>query len=266
MVGIQAIALSNTGGQSTLSTVILILKKGFNVPAGMLSFVAINVCLELWKIFVDIRDLKYSANGGNVFFEKYALRFKTMLQKKQWYRLVTGHFLHAGPIHLLVNMKAAYLYGLCYEKKYGTLRLVEATAWAILMGSLPIGLALKAFPRLRLYDVPIVGFSEVLYFWVVIVLMMLLEHPAIKFDFSSYSVELVLWEIYNLVVRERFGSAFHILGFLNGLVYVRYIRPRYSLPTQFLWTVEVYFDKILSFVSMMLGLSNGPYVVESAPM
>jgi membrane associated rhomboid family serine protease len=51
------------------------------------------------------------------------------------YRIVTGGFLHAGPIHLLFNMFALYVLGTMLEPTIGTLRFVFLYSASLLAGS-----------------------------------------------------------------------------------------------------------------------------------
>ena len=53
----------------------------------------------------------------------------------EWYRLVTGAFLHAGILHLGLNMFALYILGGLLEPAIGTRRFVGIYAVSILAGS-----------------------------------------------------------------------------------------------------------------------------------
>lgn len=52
------------------------------------------------------------------------------------FRIITGAFLHAGPLHLLLNMFALYVLGTLIEPAIGTLRFVAIYFVALLAGSL----------------------------------------------------------------------------------------------------------------------------------
>jgi membrane associated rhomboid family serine protease len=51
------------------------------------------------------------------------------------FRIITGAFLHAGPLHLLLNMYALYILGTLIEPAIGTLRFVAIYFVALLAGS-----------------------------------------------------------------------------------------------------------------------------------
>jgi membrane associated rhomboid family serine protease len=53
----------------------------------------------------------------------------------EWYRIVTSGFLHAGPIHLALNMFVLYILGNLLEPAIGSLRLVAIYAVSLLAGS-----------------------------------------------------------------------------------------------------------------------------------
>jgi len=53
----------------------------------------------------------------------------------EWYRIVTGGFLHAGPLHLLFNMFALYVLGSLLEPSIGTPRFVGLYLASLLAGS-----------------------------------------------------------------------------------------------------------------------------------
>lgn len=54
----------------------------------------------------------------------------------EWWRIVSSAFLHAGPLHLALNMFALWILGSLLEPAMGTVRFVGIYAVAILAGSL----------------------------------------------------------------------------------------------------------------------------------
>jgi membrane associated rhomboid family serine protease len=53
----------------------------------------------------------------------------------EWYRIVSGGFLHAGPVHLLFNMFALYVLGSLLEPAIGTVRFSFLYAASLLAGA-----------------------------------------------------------------------------------------------------------------------------------
>jgi membrane associated rhomboid family serine protease len=75
----------------------------------------------------------FDASGSVV--NDFALRGKAVADG-EWYRIVTGGFLHAGPVHLLFNMFALYVLGSLLEPAIGTPRFVGLYLASLLAGAL----------------------------------------------------------------------------------------------------------------------------------
>ena len=75
----------------------------------------------------------FDASGSVV--NDFALR-GTAIADGEWYRIVTGGFLHAGPVHLLFNMFALYVLGSLLEPSIGTPRFVFLYGASLLAGAL----------------------------------------------------------------------------------------------------------------------------------
>ena len=58
-----------------------------------------------------------------------------LVREKQWWRLVSYAFVHYGPIHLGMNMLAAYNLGLPLERRLGSARFAEITLITSLGGA-----------------------------------------------------------------------------------------------------------------------------------
>src|SRR5688572_9816216 len=56
----------------------------------------------------------------------------------EWWRLITSGFLHADPIHLLLNMFGVYFLGQILEPALGTVRFVALFFGSLLVGSLGV--------------------------------------------------------------------------------------------------------------------------------
>jgi membrane associated rhomboid family serine protease len=64
--------------------------------------------------------------------------FAPQIADGEWYRIVTGAFLHAGPIHLLFNMFALYILGTFLEPALGPARFAALYVASMLAGSLGV--------------------------------------------------------------------------------------------------------------------------------
>ena len=83
------------------------------------------------------------AGGGNFSSEGSSVvndfaTFAPSIADGEWYRTVTGGFLHAGPLHLLLNMFALYILGTLLEPMIGTPRFLAIYAASLLAGSLGV--------------------------------------------------------------------------------------------------------------------------------
>ncbi|KAG7351747.1 rhomboid family protein [Nitzschia inconspicua] len=260
-----------------------IIMNGFNVPLGMLGFVVLCVSIHLYTIVLGAKItittirttptetttiISPSHELSNSFKRQYSLRIKTMLERNEWYRMVTNNFLHSDTMHLFSNMLATYSYGFEFETKFGTMRLLEGTVWAIVMSNIAIVLMMRVFPTIRQHDVPILGFSEVLYFWMIVVKLSTAQTSKVS-NLLGLTWTMVGRDIFDALVLNKTGALFHLLGFVNGYIYMNWVRPRYSLPWEWLATVENILNALVEFVCASLRLNGedrGPYVVESAPM
>ena len=74
----------------------------------------------------------FDASGSVV--NDFALRGSAVADG-EWYRIVTGGFLHAGPVHLLFNMFALYVLGSMLEPALGTRRYVALYFASLLAGA-----------------------------------------------------------------------------------------------------------------------------------
>jgi membrane associated rhomboid family serine protease len=75
----------------------------------------------------------FDASGSVV--NDFALRGNAVADG-EWYRILTGGFLHAGPVHLLFNMFALYVLGSLLEPAIGTPRFVALYFASLLAGAL----------------------------------------------------------------------------------------------------------------------------------
>jgi membrane associated rhomboid family serine protease len=75
-----------------------------------------------------------SLEGGGRVIRDFGL-FGPAIEDGEWYRVVTSGFLHAGPLHLLLNMFALYILGTLLEPGVGTGRFAVIYAVSLLGGA-----------------------------------------------------------------------------------------------------------------------------------
>jgi membrane associated rhomboid family serine protease len=93
--------------------------------------IAINVILFL----AEGRFGVGSQSGGTTIYDKFAL-FGPSVANGDWWRIVTGGFLHAGLLHIFFNMYLLYLLGQMLEPAIGSVRFTLIYFVALLAGSL----------------------------------------------------------------------------------------------------------------------------------
>jgi membrane associated rhomboid family serine protease len=76
-----------------------------------------------------------SLEGGGSLIRDGGLNAVAVDVGGDWWRIVTSGFLHAGPLHLLLNMFALYILGSLLEPAVGTARFVGIYAVSLLAGS-----------------------------------------------------------------------------------------------------------------------------------
>jgi membrane associated rhomboid family serine protease len=167
--------------------------------------IAINVAVLLIEYAIG-----GTANGGNnTIFYKGSLFAHGYFQGSPgvadggWWRLVTSMFLHAGPIHLLLNMLALYWFGRVLEHVIGSLR------FALLY--LASGLAGSAGALYLSPNVPTVGASGAI-FGILGALLVLERRGAIQ---SGGQILALI--VLNLVLTFSI-SGISIGGHIGGLI------------------------------------------------
>ena len=97
-----------------------------------------NEPVAVWNLLVIGATCLVSWLGfrNPAFEEKYIFEPEAILAGKQYYRLVSGSFLHAGWYHLILNMVSLYLFGRWVELRYGPANFLVIYFGAIVGGDL----------------------------------------------------------------------------------------------------------------------------------
>jgi membrane associated rhomboid family serine protease len=118
-------------GERTRSRALPLGRSG--TPYGTYGLLALNVIVFLAE--VGGGGGAASLEGGGELIREGGLLGPAVADQDQWYRIVTSGFLHAGPLHLLLNMFVLYILGNLLEPAIGTARLVGVYFVSLLAGS-----------------------------------------------------------------------------------------------------------------------------------
>jgi membrane associated rhomboid family serine protease len=97
------------------------------------ALIAINVAFFVAELASGAGASIGFSGGGSVFHDLALSGPK--VADGEWYRLITGGFLHAGFIHILFNMFALYILGSLLEPAIGTPRFLGVYLVSLLAGS-----------------------------------------------------------------------------------------------------------------------------------
>jgi hypothetical protein len=117
----------------------------------------------------------------------------------------------------------------------------------------------------------VVGFSGAIFFWKALAhkgIVVEEEGPREMDTDRLFQMALIGFMIVDEIAdcfRGKLGSAFHLLGFLNGVLYHSVIRPRWSIPADWLRRVEHRLDNLSLAIGEFLGMGEDfLYVVTAA--
>jgi membrane associated rhomboid family serine protease len=100
-------------------------------PRATYVLIAINVAVFLAEL---VAGGAASVEGGGSVIRDFGI-FGPAIADGEWYRIVTGGFLHAGFLHIAFNMYALYILGSMLEPAIGTARFLAVYAVSLLAGS-----------------------------------------------------------------------------------------------------------------------------------
>ena len=101
------------------------------MPVATVTLIAINVLAFLVEM---AQGVALRGVGGSDLVDQGAI-YGPGVADGEWYRLVTGGFLHAGLLHLLFNMYLLWMVGGALERYAGTARFLAVYFSALLWGS-----------------------------------------------------------------------------------------------------------------------------------
>lgn len=190
--------------------------------------IALNVIGYLWEISVGGRGM-LSAFGDDAamgrVIDKGALIPAAVLQYGQWWRVVTGAFLHGGLVHIGVNMMSLWFLGRFIEFAMGSWRMFVVYMLSLVASGLAV---VYLSPPL----VPTVGASGAIFglFGALFAIGFKLGKPGMELVRANLGI-LVINLIITFTVPQISWQA-HVAGLLAGflLTFLLYVPPRRVAP------------------------------------
>lgn len=190
--------------------------------------IVLNVIGYLWEVSVagpGMMGLGGSDAGMQRVLVDGALIPVAVLQYGQWWRIFTGAFLHAGLIHIGVNMLSLYFLGRFIEYALGPWRMLVVYMVSLIASGL--GVVYLSNP-----NVPVVGASGAIFglFGALFAIGFKLGKPGMELVRANIGI-LVLNLIITFTVPQISWQA-HVAGLLAGFVltYAIYFPPRPVAP------------------------------------
>ncbi len=187
--------------------------------------VAANVLVFLWEI-ATIGPGAFSGNAtGLQYVNDGALMPSAVTEYHQYWRIVTGAFLHVSIIHIGFNMFALWIFGRFIESVTGSWRMLVIYAISLVVSG--ISVVLFSAP-----DVPTLGASGAI-FGLIGALF------AIGFKLGRHGMELIRANLPMLILNLLFTFFFpgiswqaHVGGLIAGFIvtYLIYFPPRRVSP------------------------------------
>jgi membrane associated rhomboid family serine protease len=107
------------------------------VPYVTYTLIAINVAVFIVGAIADHQANVGLSGASGSFTDKFGM-FSPCVGQGQWYRLITGGFLHAGFLHIAFNMWALFVIGRPLEAALGRLRFSLLYGVSLLGGALGV--------------------------------------------------------------------------------------------------------------------------------
>ena len=191
--------------------------------------IAVNIIGYLWEISVAGPGMLSAFGAPNSGMERVlvagALIPAAVLHDGQWWRIVTGAFLHGGLLHIGVNMMSLWFLGRFIELALGSWRMFVVYMFSLVVSGL--GVVYFSDPM-----VPTVGASGAIFglFGALFAIGFKLGKPGMNLVRANIGI-LVLNLIITFTVPQISWQA-HVAGLLAGfaLTYALYFPPRRVAP------------------------------------
>jgi membrane associated rhomboid family serine protease len=105
--------------------------------AGATPATAVLIVINVIVFLIELGAGSGGLNGGGNVIANFSV-FAPKIADGEWYRLLTGGFLHAGLLHIAFNMYALYILGQLLEPALGATRFIAMYFAALFAGSLGV--------------------------------------------------------------------------------------------------------------------------------
>lgn len=191
--------------------------------------IVLNIIGYIWEIYVGGPGMLSGFGGSDAGMQRVlndaALVPAFVLQNGQWWRIISGAFLHGGLIHIGVNMLSLWFLGRFIEYALGSWRMLVVYMVSLVASGL--GVVYFSNPM-----VPTVGASGAIFglFGALFAIGFKLGKPGMELVRANVGI-LVLNLIITFTVPAISWQA-HVAGLLAGflLTYVMYAPPRRVAP------------------------------------
>ena len=189
--------------------------------------IILNIIGYVWEISVAGPGMLTTMGGGNMgrVLEEGSLYPAAVLQNGEWWRIVTGGFLHAGLIHIGVNMISLWSLGRFIELAMGSWRMLLVYLVSLICSGL--GVVYLSSPY-----VPTVGASGAIFglFGALFAIGLKLGKPGM--DLVRSNIGILILNLAMTFTIPGISKEAHVAGLIGGfiLTYAIYFPPRRVQP------------------------------------
>ena len=201
----------------------------FSFNLNLLLIIINVVCFILFSILISI---------NSNFLDYIALKPSNIITNFYFWTFLTSMFMHAGFLHLFVNMFSMLFVGNLVERIIGKRRFLSLYLLSGLFAGIFFVLISLFFPSENVYAVgasgAIIGLIGLLMILTpnLPVYMMFIPIP-IKMKYAAPAMLIILWLV-SILGNVPVANTAHLGGFLFGLAYGFYLRKKYKNKTKYL--------------------------------
>ncbi|EWM14837.1 rhomboid family protein [Kutzneria sp. 744] len=134
-VGQQCVECVNEGNQATRQKVTVAGARLVRQPVLVYALIAANLAIY---VITALQAGSFANNSDSPLFAEWVTWPRAAALNGQWWRVVTGGFLHYGFIHIAVNMLSLWMIGRDMERILGRVRFAAVYFLALIGGSIAV--------------------------------------------------------------------------------------------------------------------------------